>query len=242
MALQEVCPICQCGRESCENCTKESDNCNSIDSCCCADNTHVLWHEQEVRKGLYLEYFSLGWMSIEVTASIIAGLIIGKSFALLAFAGDSIIELISAYAVLSYLRNVSKGKLTESESERTERIALLLLIMLIPIITLGAIYSYASGIKPEASLLGIVVAIGAVMIMPILWIQKKTVGREANIHPLTIDAAESATCFFMSIALLGGLVLNYILGIFWADYVATAIILVFVILEIRESLEEMRHP
>ncbi len=160
MSLQEVCPVCQCGKESCENCTKESDNCNSIDSCCCADNEHVLWHKQEIRKGLYLEYFSLGWMSIEVIASIIAGLVIGKSFALLSFAGDSIVELISAYAVLNYLRNVTKGKFAESESERTERIALLLLITLIPVIALGAIYSYVSGIKPEASLLGIAVAIG----------------------------------------------------------------------------------
>ncbi len=242
MSLQEVCPVCQCGKESCENCTKESDNCNSIDSCCCADNEHVLWHKQEIRKGLYLEYFSLGWMSIEVIASIIAGLVIGKSFALLSFAGDSIVELISAYAVLNYLRNVTKGKFAESESERTERIALLLLITLIPVIALGAIYSYVSGIKPEASLLGIAVAIGAVVIMPILWIQKKIVGREGNLRPLTIDAVESATCFFMSIALLGGLVLNYVFGISWADYVATAIILGFVILEIRESLEEMRHP
>ena len=77
-------------------------------------------------------------MSIEVIASIIAGLVIGKSFALLSFPGDSIVELISAYAVLSYLRNVTNGKFAESESERTERIALLLLITLIPVIALGA--------------------------------------------------------------------------------------------------------
>ena len=62
-------------------------------------------------------------------------------------------------------------------------------------------------------------AIGSVVIMPILWIQKKIVGREGNLRPLTIDAVESATCFFMSIALLGGLVLNYVFGISWADYV-----------------------
>jgi divalent metal cation (Fe/Co/Zn/Cd) transporter len=180
-------------------------------------------------------------MSVEVIVAIIAGLIIGKSFALLAFAGDSVIELISAYAVLSYLRNFGMGKIAESGSERTEKIALLLLILLVPVITLGAVYSYISGIKPEASLLGIAVASGAVVIMPILWIQKKRVGREANILPVTIDAVESATCFLMSIALLGGLVTNYIFKITWADYVATAIILGFVILEIKESLEEMKE-
>jgi divalent metal cation (Fe/Co/Zn/Cd) transporter len=215
-------------------------NCGSLGSCCCAD-THIVWHKQQVRKGVLLEYFSLGWMSIEVVASVIAGLIIGKSFALLAFGGDSVVELISAYAVWSYLRKLDKGILAgETDSERTEKFATALLILLIPLIASGAIYSAFTGFKPEASLLGIAVALGAVVIMPILWVQKKRIGRTGNILPLTIDAIESATCFFMSVALLGGLLLNYLFGISWADYVATAIILGFVALEVRESLEEMR--
>ena len=75
--------------------------------------------------------------------------------------------------------------------------------------------------------------------MPVLWIQKRRIGREGNLLPLSIDAAESATCFFMAIAVLVGLLLNYYLAISWADYVATAVILGFVALEIRESLVEM---
>ncbi len=179
-------------------------------------------------------------MSIEVVASIVAGLIVGKSLALLAFGGDSIIELISAFAVLSFLKKLNQGILL-NESERTEKIATALLISLIPIILGGAVYSYFLGIKLEATPLGIAVAIGAVIIMPILWIQKKRIGTNGNILPLTIDAVESATCFFMSIALLGGLLANFFLHITWADYVATAIILGFVSLEIKESIAEIRH-
>lgn len=192
-----------------------------------------------MRKGLYLEYFSIGWMICEIIVSIIAGLIVGKSLALLAFGGDSLVELISAYAVWSYLRNLSKGIIGGAESKRTEKIVLTLLILLIPVIALGAAYSYFAGIKPEASLLGIAIAIGAMIAMPILWIQKKQVGREGNIAPLTIDAVESATCFFMSIALVGGLLINYFFSISWADYVATAIILGFVAFEIRQSFEKI---
>ena len=143
--------------------------------------------------------------------------------------------------VLSYLRNLNRGIFqSEAESERTEKLATSLLILLIPIIAGGAVYSYFSGVKPEASTLGIALALGALIIMPILWIQKKRIGRECSILPLAIDAAESATCFFMAIAVFGGLLLNYFLGISWADYAATAVILGFVALEIRESLEEMR--
>lgn len=241
MALQkQACKVCGCGDESCNGCTKqeECDDCNLVGSCCCT-NAHIVWHKEQVRKGVFLEYFSLGWMTVEVIASIVAGLIVGKSFALLAFGGDSVIEFVSAYAVLDYLRKMNKGILAgESESERTEKITTSLLILLIPVIAGGAVYSYFSGIKPEASPLGIAVALGAVIIMPILWIQKKRIGRDGNILPLTIDAVESATCFFMSVALLGGLLLNYFAHVTWADYVATAIILGFVALEIRESLEE----
>jgi divalent metal cation (Fe/Co/Zn/Cd) transporter len=184
-----------------------------------------------------LELVSLGWMGIEVIASVIAGLIVGKSFALLAFGGDSIIELLSAYAVFGYLRTVSKGVFAnEAEAERTERIATALLILLVPVIGGGALYSYFLGFKPEASLLGIAVAAGAAIIMPVLWIEKLRTGRASNILPLCVDAIESATCFFMSLALLGGLLVNYFLHIGWADYVATAIILGFVFFEIRESL------
>ena len=188
-----------------------------------------------------LELVSLGWMGVEVIASVIAGLMIGESFALLAFGGDSVVELLSAYAVYGYLRTLSKGKFTgEAEAERTKRIATALLILLVPVIGGGVVYSYFLGIKPEASLVGIAVAAGAAIIMPVLWIEKLRTGRASNILPLTIDAIESATCFFMSLALLGGLLVNYFLHIGWADYVATAIILGFVVLEIRESLEEMK--
>jgi len=181
-------------------------------------------------------------MTVEIIASIIAGLIVGKSFALLAFGGDSIVELVSAYVVLNYLRNLRDGIFqSEAESERTEKLATSLLILLIPVIAGGAVYSYISRIKPEASLLGISVSLGAVIIMPILWIQKRKIGREGNILTLRIDAAESATCFFMAVAVLGGLLLDYFLGISLADYAATAIILGFVALEIRESLEAMEH-
>jgi divalent metal cation (Fe/Co/Zn/Cd) transporter len=207
-------------------------------------NAHIVWHKDQVRKGIFLEYFSLGWMSVEVVASIIAGLIIGKSLALLAFGGDSLVELLSAYVVLSYLRKLNKEIFQgAAESERIEKIATALLILLVPIITGGAVYSYFSGIKPEASFLGIVLALGAVVIMPILWLQKKKIGREGNISVLSIDAAESATCFFMSLALLVALLLNYFIHFVWADYAATAIILGFVAVEIRESLtEENRRP
>jgi len=74
--------------------------------------------------------------------------------------------------------------------------------------------------------------------MPILWIQKRMIGRETNCVHLSIDAIESATCFLLALALLGGLLVNYLFRIGWIDYLATVIILAFVG---KESLEAIRE-
>ncbi len=180
-------------------------------------------------------------MLIEVFGSIGFGVIAG-SFALLAFGGDSLIELISGIAVLTGLRKDSSfGNSGGGHSDRTEQFTSLLLFALIPVIGLGAVYSYITGLRPEASPLGIALAIGAVIVMPYLYVQKKRIGRETRSLPLSIDAIESVTCLFMALALLGGLLAEYFLGLWWADYLATGVILAFVAREAVESYHELHE-
>ena len=182
-----------------------------------------------------VEYLSLGWMTVEVVGAIGIGLL-SSSLALIAFGSDSLVELISGFAVLNHLKGDSLG--SSDRGERTEKLTKLLLVALIPVIGLSAIYSYLEGIRPEPSLIGVAVALGAVLIMPILWLQKRRIGRETNCVPLSIDAVESATCFLMSLALLGSLLVNYLFKIGWIDYLATAMILAFVG---KESIEAFRE-
>jgi divalent metal cation (Fe/Co/Zn/Cd) transporter len=78
-------------------------------------------------------------------------------------------------------------------------------------------------------------AIGSVIVMPYLWWEKRKIGKETRNLPLSIDAVESVTCLFMSIALLGAFLAEYFFGFWWADYLATAVILVFVAREASES-------
>ena len=178
-------------------------------------------------------------MTVEVLGSIGIGLIAG-SFALLAFGGDSLIELISGVAVLRGLRRDSSRRSSGgTDSKRTEQFTSLLLFALIPVIGLGAIYSYVTGLKPEGSPLGIVIAVGALIVMPYLYVQKKRIGRETRSLAISMDAIESMTCLFMATALLGGLLAEYFLGLWWADYLATGIILAFVAREAVESNHEL---
>ena len=175
-------------------------------------------------------------MVVEVAGAIGAGILAG-SLALLAFGGDSVVELLSAFVVFSHLRGDVTG--SAGLGRRTALTTTFLLFALVPTIGVGAAYSYASGLRPEGSLPGVIIAAGAVLIMPYLWLEKRRIGRETRCLPLSIDAVESATCFFMSLALLSGLLAEYFFGLWWADYLATAAILVFVAREGVESYREI---
>ncbi len=192
-----------------------------------------------LRRGLTIEYISLVWMLIECSVALSAGLM-ASSLALLAFGGDSVIELISSWTVLSYLRRMKTSTRDIEENHSAERITTILLFLLIPTIGFGMIDSYLAGIVPETSVLGIGVAIAAVIGMPILAIEKKRIGTAGNLLPLSIDAIESWTCFYMSLALLVGLLMNYLWRVWWVDYVAAGVILIFVLREALEALEEIR--
>src|SRR5713226_7861735 len=234
------CQTCGCAEASCESCLTPTD-CHNCASCCC-NTTHQSWRQARIRNGIRIEYFSSAWMMIEVLGSIGFGVIAG-SFALLAFGGDSLIELISGIAVLTGLRKASStsSRSDGRQSKKTEQFTSGLLFALIPVIGLGAVFSYITGLKPEASPLGIAIAVGAVIVMPYLYIQKRRIGRETRSLPLSIDAIESVTCLFMALALLGGLLAEYFFGLLWADYLATGVILTFVAKEDVESYHEFHE-
>jgi divalent metal cation (Fe/Co/Zn/Cd) transporter len=193
-----------------------------------------------IGNGIRIEYLSSAWMTIEVLGSIGVGLIAG-SFALLAFGGDSLIELVSGLAVLGGLRRDSLRIGGVVDGKQTEQFTSFLLFALIPVVGLGSVYSYVSGLKPEGSPLGIAIALGAVIVMPYLYVQKKRIGRETRSLALSMDAVESVTCLFMATALLGGLLAEYFLRLWWADYLATGIILAFVAREAVESYHELHE-
>lgn len=220
---------------SCEPCVTPTD-CSTCDSCCC-DDAHGTWRRGRILHGVRIEYLSNLWMSVEVAGAIVAGVLAG-SLALVAFSADSSIELVSGLAVLRHLRSDYKGE--GKLGHRTAILTTALLFGLIPIVGGLGLYSYLSGIRPEGSPLGIAVAVGAVVLMPILFIEKKKIGRETRCLSISIDAYATAACLLLSVALLGGLLGVYLTGYGWIDYVATGLILALVAKEAVESLKETR--
>jgi len=188
-----------------------------------------------IHRGIRLEYFSNSWMAVEVAGAVLAGVLAG-SFALLAFGADSMMEFVSGFVVLQHLRSDSKG--SEVRGTGTAKLTSVLVLSLIPIIALSSLFSYLYGIRAEGSLLGILIAAGAVIVMPFLFLEKRRIGRQTRSLPLSTDAFASATCLLMSLVLLGGLLVVYLTGFWWIDIVATAAILAFIGKEGLESFRE----
>ncbi len=84
-----------------------------------------------LRTGLVVEYVSLAWMAVECAVAIYSGLA-AWSLALLAFGGDSLVELVSSFAVVQHLRNTlasPAGPRGHVETKQVEWATALLLLL-----------------------------------------------------------------------------------------------------------------
>ena len=198
---------------------------------------------EQLRKGIRLEYFTIGWNTLEAIVAIGAGVMAG-SIALVGFGLDSIIETSSGVILFWRLRKELKGGSAE-ESEDAEKKALF--VVGVTFFLLAIYVAYESGKKlifrevPEESIVGIVLAIASLIVMPILSYFKVRTARQLGSKALEADAMETAVCSYLSFALLLGLTLNATVGWWWADPVAAIAMLPVIIKEGWEALEEARE-
>ncbi len=101
-------------------------------------------------------------------------------------------------------------------------------------------FAFLTQSHPEASWWGIGLALAAAIVMPLLWQGKLHVARRIGSTALKADAMCSVTCAYMSITLLAGLLLNRLLGWWWADPLAALLLVYFIVNEGREAWHEAR--
>jgi divalent metal cation (Fe/Co/Zn/Cd) transporter len=151
-----------------------------------------------------IQAITIAWMSIETVVSLSAAWR-AHSPALLAFGGDSAIELLSAAVVYWRFRSTSSGRLTE---ELAAKITGGLLFALAVYVTLVATSGLLGHREVRPSLLGIAVLSIAAVGMPVVAQQKRRLSAATSSAALRADAAESALCGYLSIIVLAGLVAN----------------------------------
>jgi cation diffusion facilitator family transporter len=191
------------------------------------------------KKALMLSYFTVGYNILEGVVSIAAGLLAG-SIALIGFGLDSFVESISGSVMIWRFRK--HGKISEEEEEKVEKKAVKLVAY--SFFILGAYVLYESIKKlyfheiPDPSLLGIIIAIVSIIVMPVLFYMKYQTGKSINSRSLVADSKETLACVFLSVALLIGLGLNSLYGLWQADPIVGLIIVLYLIKEGYNTLKE----
>lgn len=104
----------------------------------------------------------------------------------------------------------------EARRERIEAISLRIVgvcfVVLAIYVTYDSVRSLIKREAPEESLVGILLAVVSLVIMPLLVRAKRKVARAINSGALMADSKQTELCTYLSAILLGGLLLNALLG------------------------------
>jgi divalent metal cation (Fe/Co/Zn/Cd) transporter len=182
----------------------------------------ILDRQQIAQRGKRLEYFTIAWNIVEGFVAIVAGAFAG-SISLVGFGTDSFIEVTSGVALL-WRMSVDADV---HRRERNERLALRIVgicfVGLAVYIAYKSITALVHKKVPESSLAGIILAVAALVVMPLLSRAKTRVGNELGSAAMKADAKQATFCTYLSAILLAGLLLNTAFGLWWADPVAALV-------------------
>ena len=173
---------------------------------------------------------SVSYNLAEGVIAVAAGLAAG-SVALIGFGLDSAIEVSSGLIILWQFRH----RLPESREQQALRLIAVSFYALAGYVTFECTRTLITSSEPDASNVGIALAIASLVVMPFLaWAQRRT-GRALHSNSVVADRNQTLLCTYMSAALLAGLVLNAALDWWWADPVAGLIIATIAVKEGREA-------
>jgi divalent metal cation (Fe/Co/Zn/Cd) transporter len=157
--------------------------------------------------------------------------------ALVGFGIDSFIE-VSSGATLLWMMSVDADEQRRESNERLSiRIVGICFIALAVYVAYKAVSDLVGRKAPEHSIPSIALACVSLVVMPILSRAKKRVGSQLDSAAMKADAKQTDFCVYLSAILLGGLLLNAVLGWWWADPVAG---LIMTLIIAKEGMEGMK--
>jgi len=167
-----------------------------------------------VGRAKLLSWLSLGWMTLEGVAAITAGLVAG-SVALVGFGIDSAIEGLASVIVIWRFT----GARTHSErAEATaQRLVAASFFLLAPFIAQDAVRALLAGEHPQASWVGVGLAVASIVLMPALGRAKQRIGARLGSAATSGEGTQNMLCAYLAAGVLAGLLGNAVLGLWWLD-------------------------
>ncbi|MGA7926988.1 MAG: cation transporter [Candidatus Sulfotelmatobacter sp.] len=185
-----------------------------------------------IRRIKRVQTVTIAWMIVEAAVSLFAAWR-ARSPALLAFGGDSAIELSSAVVVLWRFRACEAH---EDAERRAARVAGALLSALAAFVAVTSVTSLLGYSEPKPTLLGVAILVAAAVVMPWIAKEKRRLSGATGSAALRADAAQSALCAYLSLIALAGLAINTIWHVKWADPIAALVVVPLILWEGREAL------
>ena len=96
--------------------------------------------------------------------------------------------------------------------------------LLAPYVGYQALHALATGDRPDASWIGIALALTSAVGMPMLGRAKRRIGERLGSRATRGEGMQNVLCGYLAAALLAGLVGNAALGLWWLDPVAALVI------------------
>jgi divalent metal cation (Fe/Co/Zn/Cd) transporter len=174
-----------------------------------------------LRRGLILEYATLGWNVFGTVIVMLAAYFAG-SIALAGFGIDSLIEIFASVVVVWQLKRVGADG---------ERLAMRLIgsafFALAAYIVVQAIRTLIAQDHPATSVAGIVWLTATLVTMVLLSIGKRRTGHQLDNPGLITEAHVTLVDAYLAAAVLVGLVANAVAGWWWADPLAGLLIVYY---------------
>jgi divalent metal cation (Fe/Co/Zn/Cd) transporter len=184
------------------------------------------------RRARMLAHVGNAWHVAEFAIALGAGIAAG-SIALIAFGADSLIELLAG-GVIVWLFTSGRGSSSRAE-RRAQQVIASSFFVLAAYVVVESVSALAAGRHASASWIGICLAAYTAATMPLLAREKRKVGRALGSAATVSEAGQNQLCAYLSIALLFGLLLNAIWGLWWADPAAALVIAGVAVKEGRDS-------
>lgn len=172
-------------------------------------------------RGLRLEYATLGWNVVGCVIVLLAA-IAARSVALAGFGLDSVIEIFASVVVVWQLTNVGKGR-----EQRALRLIGMAFIGLALYILGQSAYTLLARQHPAPSVLGILWLTATLAAMLLLAYGKRVTGEQLGNPVLKTEAYVTLIDAYLAAAVLVGLLLNAVLGWWWADPLAGLVIVYY---------------
>ncbi|MFB6784828.1 cation transporter [Streptomyces sp. NPDC056352] len=183
-----------------------------------------------LRRGFALEYATLGWNVIGIVVLTVAA-VSARSVALAGFGLDSLIEIGASTVVIWELSGTGEDRQRRALKLIGVGFALLAVYLLVQ-----STWVLAAGFRPHHSPLGIGWTAVTAAVMFALAAGKARTGTALDNPVLKTEGRVTLIDGLLAVAVLLGLLLNSLAGLWWADPAAGYVLVYYALREVKEIL------